>query len=182
MKLIVGLGNPGRKYARTRHNIGFLCVEAFASQHGLTFKRQKKVFGEVATYKNAILLKPKTYMNNSGNSVQSAMRYYDIDVDNLLVVYDDLDLPTGKLRLRPQGSAGGHKGVQSIIAHLGTDAFKRVRFGIGSPENADPRNYVLSRFHKEEGDEVIESINTVKEIIAKFAEGELFNAIMNTFN
>lgn len=182
MKLIVGLGNPGRKYARTRHNIGFLCLEAFASEHKLSFKRQKKCFGEVARYENAVLLKPKTFMNNSGNSVQAALNFYDIDMEDMLVVYDDLDLPTGKLRLRPRGSAGGHRGVQSIIGHLGSDDFKRVRFGIGSPEGADSRNYVLSRFHKSEGDAVVGSINTVKRIIDKFAKGELFNALMNTFN
>ncbi len=182
MKLIVGLGNPGRRYARSRHNIGFMCLEAFASKHKRRFVFDKKFNGEWLKFGDTVLLKPHTFMNLSGNSVNALMKYFNIPVDQILVIYDDLDLPTGKLRLRAQGTSGGHKGIQSIIENLNTDAIQRVRFGIDKPINMDAKDYVLKRFSKLEGDDVITSIQTTNQIIKSFIEGMNFIDIMNTYN
>ncbi len=182
MKLVVGLGNPGKKYAKTRHNIGFLCLDAFAHEQGLSFSYEKKFIGEVAKHKSTYLLKPHTYMNNSGNAVQRIMDYYDIDTEDILVIYDDLDLPTAKIRIRYKGSAGGHKGIRSIMSALGTQAFKRIKFGIDKPSRMPTPDYVLSSFAKAEGDRVIESIDRVKHAIRDFSDNEAFTNIMNTYN
>ncbi len=182
MRLIVGLGNPGKKYARTRHNIGFMCLEAFAAEKHLSFSYDKKFIADVAKYKDTILLKPQTYMNLSGNSVSKIVSYYDIDFEDILIIYDDLDLPTAKLRIRYQGSDGGHKGMRSILPALKTNNIKRVKFGIDNPTHIEVTNHVLSPFSKAEGDEVIESINTVKKIIEDFADETPFNTIMNQYN
>ncbi len=182
MKLIVGLGNPGKKYSRTRHNIGFMCLEAFAASNGVTFTYDKKFIGEVAKINQTFLLKPHTYMNLSGNSIGKIVDYYNIDPNDILIIYDDLDLPTAKLRIRYQGSDGGHKGMRSILPVLKTNAVKRIKFGIDNPTNTEVTNHVLSPFSKKEGDEVIESINTVKAIMEAFANDEPFNNIMNQYN
>ncbi len=182
MKLIVGLGNPGRKYSRTRHNIGFLCLEAFANQHKVKFKKDKKFIGEIAKTTQGYLLKPTTFMNNSGDSVLALVNYYDIDHKDILIIHDDLDLPTGKLRLRYQGGPGGHKGLSSIFSALGTSQIKRIKFGIGKPEAMDPKAYVLKNFHKADGDVVIESITETQEIIKAFLKDQPFVDIMNQYN
>lgn len=182
MKLIIGLGNPGKQYARTRHNIGFMCLEAYAHEHNLKFKYEKKFIGEIAKTTNAILLKPHTYMNLSGNSVGKVVNYYNIDPDDILIIYDDLDLPTAKVRLRYKGSAGGHKGLLSVLPALGTDAIKRVKFGIDNPPGAEAKYHVLSPFSKAEGDDVIESMNKVKSIIHDFINDTDFLDIMNNYN
>ncbi len=182
MRLIAGLGNPGRKYSRTRHNIGFLCLEAFASKKGLAFKHQKKVKGKIARHKDMLLLRPSTYMNLSGESVKAALDYYRIPLSELVVIHDDLDLETGRLRLREKGGTGGHKGLSSILAHVGDESFKRIRFGIGESGPLDASDYVLSRFAEEEGDAVIESIRAVTEIIDALADGEDFTTLMNKHN
>ncbi len=182
MRLIAGLGNPGRKYSRTRHNIGFLCLEAFAANKGLAFRYNKKVKGKIARHQDTLLLKPSTYMNLSGESVKAALDYYRIPLSGLVVVHDDLDLDTGRLRLREKGGTGGHKGLSSIIAHTGGESFKRIRFGIGESGLLDASDYVLSRFTEAEGDAVIESIRTVAEIIDALADGEDFTTLMNKYN
>ncbi len=182
MKLIVGLGNPGRKYSRTRHNIGFLCLEAYASKQAIEFKKDKKFIGDIAQLSHGFLLKPSTYMNRSGDSVKALVDYYKIDAQDILIIHDDLDLPTGKIRLRYQGGHGGHKGLMSIFTALGTSNIKRIKFGIGKPEAMDPKDYVLKKFQKSEGDAVIESINKVKEIISDFLEDQPFVNIMNQYN
>jgi len=182
MRLVAGLGNPGRKYARTRHNIGFLCLEAFASKKGLAFKHQKKIKGSIARHKDTLLLKPSTYMNLSGESVKAALDYYRIPLSELVVIHDDLDLGVGRLRLREKGGTGGHKGLSSILAHVGEDTFKRIRFGIGDSGRLDASDYVLSRFVEEEGDTVIESIREVTEIIEALADDEDFTTLMNRHN
>ena len=155
--LIVGLGNPGREYAGSRHNIGFHCIDALAHTHGLTFTRlQHKALitdGRIAGQR-AVLAKPQTFMNRSGQSVGALMRFYKLPIENLIVVHDDLDLPLGTLRLRKQGGAGGQRGMRDIINHLGTNTFARVRFGIGRPPGRmDPAAYVLQQF---DGDELPE--------------------------
>lgn len=152
--LIVGLGNPGREYAETRHNVGFRCVGELARAYGLTFSRvQHKAL--VTDWRIAgqqvLLAKPQTFMNLSGQSVAGLVRFYKLPLENLIVVFDDLDLPLGTIRLRKQGGAGGHKGMSDIIARLGTDAFPRVRVGIGRPPGRmDPTAYVLQAFKPDE--------------------------------
>ena len=182
MKLIVGLGNPGKKYARTRHNIGFMCLDVFAKDHGLQFSYDKKFTADVTRYKDTLLIKPRTYMNLSGNAVAPVVDYYDIDPEDVLVIYDDLDLPTAKVRLRYKGGSGGHNGMRSIIAALGSEEFKRVKFGISKPASKETKDYVLSRFNKSEGDDVIAAINLVNKAIGDFIDDTPFSNIMNTYN
>lgn len=185
MKLIVGLGNPGPTYDRTRHNIGFEVIDELANRlnapltqtkwkglYSMSFQNGEKVF----------LLKPLTYMNVSGESIRPMMDYYDIDIEDLLILYDDLDLPVGKIRLRQKGSAGGHNGVKSTIAHLGTQQFNRIRIGIDRPPaGMKVPDYVLSRFRQEEWQEM----ESVISICADACEAWLnkpFIEVMNQFN
>lgn len=154
MKWIVGLGNPGPQYAKTRHNVGFMALDQLAVRHGITINQSKckALIGEgiIAGVKTA-LIKPMTYMNLSGESVRAYMDYYKTDLDDLIVVYDDLDTEVGKIRLRYQGSAGGHNGIKSIIQHTGTQQFKRIRMGISRPEPGHAIvDYVLGAFPKKE--------------------------------
>jgi PTH1 family peptidyl-tRNA hydrolase len=148
-KLIIGLGNPGRKYAGNRHNVGFQCLDRLAEAWGLSFSRQKHkallTQGEIAGLK-VILAKPQTFMNLSGEAVERLAWFYKVSPKDILVIYDDLDLPVGKIRLRPEGGSGGHKGMKSIIEHLGTNGFCRLRVGIGRPPHGDPVDYVLGDF------------------------------------
>lgn len=154
--LIVGLGNPGPKYQQTRHNIGFAAVDALAARWQISLSTHTKFqaeFGEGLVLGNhrVRLLKPSTYMNNSGQSIRAALDWYKLPPQAVLILSDDLDLPLGKIRLRPSGSAGGHNGIRSAIAHLGTQDFPRLRIGIGSPPELAPGkkdtvSYVLSRF------------------------------------
>jgi PTH1 family peptidyl-tRNA hydrolase len=152
-KLIVGLGNPGRKYANNRHNVGFQCLDRLAEAWGLSFSRRKHkallAQGETAGLK-VILAKPQTFMNLSGEAVERLARFYKVPPKDILVIYDDLDLPVGKIRLRPEGGSGGHKGMKSIIEHLGTNGFCRLRVGIGRPPHGDPVDYVLGDFAPDE--------------------------------
>ena len=144
MKLIVGLGNPGKEYENTRHNIGFKAIDLYAHKTGATLKKKK--FGGVF-YKGDgfILAKPLTYMNLSGNFMVKMVKYFKIDLANLLIIYDDIDLPVASLRYRPRGSAGGQKGMMDIIEKLGTSEIKRLKIGIGRPKN-QATNHVLGPF------------------------------------
>ena len=152
-KLIVGLGNPGPRYAFNRHNAGFQCLDRLARKHGLSFTktqfRAHLASGEIEGTK-VILAKPLTFMNLSGEAIRPLVRWYKVHLQDLLVIYDDLDLPLGKLRLRPKGGAGGHRGMLSIIEALGTQDFPRLRLGIGRPVTGDAVTYVLSDFTPEE--------------------------------
>ncbi len=155
--LIVGLGNPGRKYADNRHNVGFRCIDHLASAHDLSFNRRQRqasiALGPILR-RAVVLIKPRTFMNKSGYPVASLARFYRVPLDRLLVVYDDLDLPLGTTRMRPQGGSGGHRGVQSIINQLGSQEFPRLRIGIGRPPGRmDPADYVLQDFSDD--DEVL---------------------------
>jgi PTH1 family peptidyl-tRNA hydrolase len=154
LKWFVGLGNPGIQYESTRHNIGFMALDRFADKHGIKISQSKckGLIGEgnVAGVK-VVLLKPMTYMNLSGESMRAYMDFYKASIEDLVVVYDDLDTPFGQIRLRYQGSAGGHNGIKSAIQHLGTQTFNRIRMGISRPAPGfDIADYVLSRFTKEE--------------------------------
>ncbi|NOX60450.1 MAG: aminoacyl-tRNA hydrolase [Chloroflexi bacterium] len=185
MKLIVGLGNPGLRYRNNRHNVGFQIVDALAAAHGLEFGKVKykaRLADGVIGDQRALLIKPMTYMNLSGEAVQPLVHFYKIDLDDLMVVYDDLDLPLGKIRLRPFGGAGGHNGMRSIIQRLGSDRFPRLRVGIDRPPGRmDPAAYVLQDFTPEE--EAI--MAQVRERAVQALECWLTNGIdaaMNAFN
>ena len=145
--LIVGLGNPGEKYARTRHNLGFLALDLLAERQKLKVNRIKyKALVAETEFGGArcLLMKPQTYMNLSGEAVREAAQFYKIPADHVLVIYDDVSLPVGKIRVRPSGSAGGHNGIKNIIAHLGTDRFPRVKIGTGAPgEGGDMIDWVI---------------------------------------
>lgn len=150
MKLIIGLGNPGTKYAKTRHNIGFMAVDQLAKTQKLAWKAKRALKSELAMGNEAILLKPQTFMNNSGLAVKAAVKKFNLQPADILIVMDDLDMEAGKLRHRAEGSSGGHRGVQSIIDYLGTSEIKRLKIGIGRSENIEPDKYVLSNFTGEQ--------------------------------
>jgi len=160
MKLIVGLGNPGRGYVNNRHNVGFKCIDLFAREHGISLThrgaRSKLGTGEVSGTK-IVVAKPQTFMNLSGEAVSALMRRYKLSAKDILVIYDDLDLPLGKIRIREKGSPGGHNGLKSIISHLGTQEFPRIKVGIASTEandtagsEVDAIEHVLSDFTEAE--------------------------------
>ncbi|WP_078393327.1 aminoacyl-tRNA hydrolase [Shouchella patagoniensis] len=185
MKLVVGLGNPGKKYERTRHNIGFDIIEHCSEALNISLDKQKfkGIYGEqTINGEKVILLKPLTYMNLSGESVRPLMDYFKINLEDLVVIYDDLDLPTGKIRLRQKGSAGGHNGIKSLISHLGTQEFNRIRVGVGRPLNGEPVvNYVLSGYRKEELENVEEAIKKTSDAVRAWLE-KPFLEVMNDFN
>lgn len=149
LRLVAGLGNPGGEYAGTRHNIGFAILDELARRHGCVFEKDARSRSLLARWEDVFLLKPQTWMNLSGEAVGAVCRFFKIAPEQVLVVYDDAALPLGRLRLRPQGSAGGHNGLASIIQHLGTDAVPRLRAGIGAPTGT-LHDHVLSRFRAEE--------------------------------
>ncbi len=136
-RLLVGLGNPGNKYKHTRHNIGFMALEKLANQEGVAFRERKKLHGYLAeiTLGTGVLrlLMPNTFMNDSGRAIRATLDWFDLEISQLLILVDDIDLPLGRLRLRKQGSSGGHNGLRSTIQHLGTENFSRLRIGIGAP-------------------------------------------------
>jgi PTH1 family peptidyl-tRNA hydrolase len=153
-RVIAGLGNPGKEYARTRHNVGFHIVDRLAEKHGLKFatmmNRALIAVGDIEGQK-VVLVKPQTFMNDSGAAVGPILKFYKTDPAGLLVIYDDLDLPLGQLRMRKFGGSGGHKGMKSIIARVGTQDYPRLRVGIGRPPGRmDPMDYVLEPFTKSE--------------------------------
>jgi len=162
MVVIAGLGNPGLKYRDTKHNLGFLAVDLRAERHGIKIKKlkHKAYVGEgMIEGKKVMLLKPQTYMNESGQSVRSALEYYGVAVEDLVVVYDDVDLPLGTLRIRKKGSAGSHNGMKSIIYLLEDDGFPRFRLGIGAERGEVPlSDYVLSGFPEERLDEMRDAV------------------------
>jgi len=166
MFLVVGLGNPGREYTNTRHNIGFRCVDALAARHNLAFEDKKKSKAKIALGsiqgQRVLLAKPQTYMNLSGSAVQGLAAFYQIPPAQMMVIFDDLDLPVGTLRIRPKGGSGGHKGVTNIIQRLGTQGFSRIRVGIGRPDTpVDPASYVLRPFEGSDEVEIAEAVERV---------------------
>ena len=188
MKLIVGLGNPGRGYVNNRHNVGFVCLNHFARKQGIRFdkKRGKARIGtgEVAG-SEVVIARPQTYMNLSGQSVSRLVKRFNINLSDLLAIHDDLDLPLGKIRIRRGGSSGGHKGIGSIITELGSQDFLRLRVGIGRPAIAESEDdiiaYVLSDFTPEEKQAVTEILPRVSEaILCLINEG--LPVAMNRYN
>ena len=189
MKLIVGLGNPGQSHARNRHNIGFICLNRFARAQGIKFDQKRGLArigsGSVAG-NEVVLAKPQTYMNRSGQSVGRLVHKFNIDLDNLLVIHDDLDLPLGKIRIRQGGGSAGHKGVNSIARELDRQDFIRIRVGIGRPDKAEASEddiiaFVLSDFSKEEKRAIAPVIPRVSEaILCLLTEG--LTTAMNRYN
>lgn len=189
MKLIVGLGNPGRSYASNRHNTGFICLNYLAKTHGIKFdKKQGKArtgTGQVEGT-DVVLARPQTYMNLSGESVSRLVRKLKVDLSDLLIIHDDMDLPPGRIRLRQNGGSGGHKGIDSIVTSLKSQDFLRLRVGIGRPPVAEPSendiiHYVLSDFPPEEKLAFNEVITRVSEaILCLLTEG--LTAAMNKYN
>ncbi len=188
-KMIVGLGNPGPDYARNRHNIGFQCLELFARRHRLDLTRmqQRAMVGSGWVTRGparlkVMLVKPLTFMNASGQAVGPLAKYYDVEPEEMIVIHDDLDLASGLLRLRPNGSSGGQNGIKSIIQHLGSQDFHRASVGIGRPPGRmDPADYVLQGFSAEE-EEIFVSL---RETVADAIECWLFEGIeaaMNRYN
>jgi PTH1 family peptidyl-tRNA hydrolase len=161
--LIVGLGNPGPKYAANRHNVGFMCLERLAAIHGLTFDKQQKkarvALGAIRG-RRVVLAQPQTFMNDSGQAVAPLVQFYRVPPERLLIVYDDLDLPPGTVRIRPEGGSGGHKGMRSIIDQVSDQNFARLRIGIGRPPGQmDPAAYVLQDFSADENLLVAETLD-----------------------
>lgn len=185
MKLVVGLGNPGKKYERTRHNIGFEVIDRIQQKWKLDLAEQKfkGVYGvERNGTEKIFVLKPLTYMNLSGESVVQLMNYFQIEIEDVLVIYDDLDLPPGQIRLRQKGGHGGHNGMKSIIQHLGSDKFNRIRIGIGRPDPGQSvPDYVLGKFPPSDLDKAEQAAERAAEAVDAWKD-ESFLKIMNQFN
>ena len=191
MKLIVGLGNPGKTYAHNRHNVGFRCLNYFARLHSIRFDHRQcraKIGLDEAKGEKLLLAKPRTFVNLSGDPVACLVHKHKIPLSNLLVIYDDLDLPLGKIRLRQSGGSGGHKGMNSIVSALGSESFSRIRVGIGRPPGEKQSisedaivNYVLSDFSPQEEAIIKPVIATVSEAIDCFLTQGI-EAAMSKFN
>src|SRR5690625_1172560 len=185
MKCIIDLGNPGKKYVATRHNVCFIVIDELARRHN--FQLSKKQFNGLYTTEfiegeKISFLQPQTFMNRSGDCIQPFIDYYKIDLENIIVIYDDLDLPVGKIRLRQKGGHGGHNGLRSTIDRLATKDFKRLRVGIGRPTNSQPIvDYVLNKFSKEQEEAVQSSIELAANACEQWFK-EDFVQVMNTFN
>lgn len=184
MKLIVGLGNIGKEYERTRHNAGFMTIDKVADKLGVTFN-QTKFKATIATLKKdgetVILMKPSTYMNLSGEAVIEAVHFYKIDPQDILIIHDDLDLPVGKIRLRTKGSSGGQNGMKNIIQHLGTQDIKRIRVGIDKDPRIPVVDYVLGKISKEDMEAFDDAANRAADACVAFINTP-FERVMNKFN
>lgn len=183
MYLVVGLGNPGDRYDKTRHNIGFDVIDMCEKKYNFSINRTKfkGVYGESnIDNEKVIFLKPQTYMNLSGESVRSIIDFYKIPVENIIVIYDDISLEVGRLRIKARGSAGGHNGIKNIIAHLGTDSFPRIKVGIGQP-TYDLVEFVTDRFSIEDREIVEKSFEAAVDAVAVIIR-EGINSAMNKFN
>lgn len=184
MKLIVGLGNPGREYENTRHNIGFMFIDEYAKEKGIEINK-KKFNGLYVDFINngekTILLKPQTYMNLSGESIRAFVDFFKINIEDILIISDDLDMPIGKLKLRPTGSSGGHNGLKNIELHLNTQNYKRLKIGISHNKNIDTKDYVLGNLSKENQDTINDLKKIVNNIIDDFYKLD-FEKLMAKYN
>ena len=185
MYIIAGLGNPGLQYMGTRHNAGFSVIDELADKHNISIDtaKHKGMIGKgVIDGQKVILVKPMTYMYNSGECIREVMDYYKVDIDDLIVIFDDISLVPGKLRIRAKGSAGGHNGIKSIIAHLGSDGFKRVKFGVGDkPKGWDLADWVLGKFPSEEFEALREGNKKACEAV-ECIMSEGIESAMNKYN
>ena len=184
MLVIAGLGNPGRKYENTKHNMGFLVLDAFAEKNGIKIRKikHKALIGEgVVAGQKVLLVKPQTYMNLSGESIREVVQYYGIEPQELMVVYDDVDIPMGTIRLRKKGSAGTHNGMRSIIYQLQFDDFPRLRMGIGTQKKEDMIDFVLTGFSKEEAAGIREAVGTAVSALEAWIDKGI-DIAMNEYN
>lgn len=181
MKLITGLGNIGEKYCFTRHNAGFMVLDKLALDNNVSFKEDKKLKCFITKLGENILIKPTTFMNLSGEAVRAVMDYYKIDVKDILIVYDDIALDLGRIRFRANGSDGGHNGIKSIIKHVGTKEFDRLKIGIGPQPNIPSENYVLQNFPKDKLPELKEVIKRADEAIEFYLDNGIQKA-QNQYN
>lgn len=181
MKLIAGLGNIGEKYCFTRHNVGFMALDKLALDNNFSFREESKLKCFLAKSNDIIYIKPTTFMNLSGEAVRAVMDYYKIDVKDILIVYDDIALDLGRMRFRANGSDGGHNGIKSIIKHVGTKEFDRLKIGIGPQPNIPSENYVLQNFPKEQLETLKEVLKRADEAIEFYLSNDIQKA-QNKFN
>lgn len=184
MKIVVGLGNPGQEYSATRHNIGFMAMDRLAERWAVTTWRERyhALVAEYRGEETVLLVKPQTYMNLSGRAVVPLAAFYKVSYEDIIVIYDDLDLPVGRLRLRLKGGSGGHRGMESLLYESGQDDFLRVRIGIGRPPaDWETVHYVLGRFSPEEAPVITQAIAQAAEAVECIVK-EGFNKAMNKFN
>ena len=180
--MIVGLGNPGKEYENTRHNVGFMAIDKIALKNHVTLNSKNGIYTIFEKEDEKILLlKPLTYMNLSGEAVKALMQYYKIAVSDILIISDDLDMPTGKIKLKYKGSSGGHNGLKNIEQHLKTQEYKRLKIGISNNKNYDTKDYVLGRFSIEEKEKIDSVLNTVIDIFDDFCINS-FENVMNKYN
>lgn len=188
MKIIAGLGNPGKKYEGTKHNTGFMAVDYYLKNNGLALEREKfegKYTKQKISGEDTILLEPQTYMNDSGRSVAQFARFFKIEPQDILIVHDDMDMPLGKIRIRANGKSGGHNGIKSIIRDLGSSNFNRLKIGIRHPDNvteASVISWVLSPFNKEQSKLMDTAFETGSKVINDFIAGESSQFLMNKYN
>lgn len=185
MYIIVGLGNPTAQYVGTRHNIGFAVIDKLAEQYNITIdtKKHKALIGKgLISHEKVILVKPQTYMNLSGECLRELVDYYKVENDNIIVIYDDIMLDVGQLRVRGKGSAGGHNGIKNIILHLHSEVFARVRVGVGEkPRHMDLADYVLGKFKEVEKEDIQDGIKNATEAVVTIIEQDV-EVAMNRFN
>lgn len=186
MKMIVGLGNIGTRYDETRHNTGFMVVDQLARDYHLGafthLKQEAVAVSGVINGEKVMLVKPTTFMNDSGRAVGPLVDYYDIDLDDLVIVNDDLDMPVGKVRLKTHGASGGHNGLKSIISALGTKNFNRVKVGIDHPQHGTVVSHVLGKFSKDERPKFDQAVEQAEHALEDWINGEDFAKLMNAYN
>lgn len=184
MKLVVGLGNPGKEYTKTRHNVGFRMIDKIASDLNIEIDKNKfdGLYGEkIINNEKYLFLKPQRYMNLSGAVIREYLNYFKIDPEDLLVICDDLDMEVGKIRLRPKGSSGGHNGLKDIEKNIGTSEYKRIKIGIANNKNMDTKDYVLGKFSKDENDLIINCENMMGNIFSDYTKLS-FEQLMSKYN
>lgn len=177
MKIIVGLGNPGKEYDKTRHNIGFMLLDYFPGNNSWQEKFNSLYHEEVINGEKVIFVKPLTYMNLSGNAVRSFYDYYKVDVKDILIIQDDLDLPVAKYRLKYDSSSGGHNGIRSIIENLNTTKIPRLKIGIANDKTRDTKDYVLGKFSKDEYKLLEDNYNIYRDVILNFISNGIEDTI-----
>lgn len=185
MKIIAGLGNPGKKYDRTKHNTGFMAIDNYLDKNNLSLDKEKfegkwtkqKINGE-----DVIILEPQTFMNESGRSISQVANFFKVKPEDVLVIQDDMDMPIGKIRIRANGKSGGHNGIKSIIRDLGTEKFNRLKIGIRHPEKTSVVSWVLTPFNDEQQKLMDDAFSTSEEIIDDFIGGHDSQYLMNKYN
>lgn len=186
MKVIFGLGNPGKEYQKTRHNIGFMALDKLNETFNFEYKKENKFNSWIASgnynKEKVLLVKPVTFMNLSGDAVIKIINYYKINLDDILILTDDINLNIGSVRLRQKGSAGGHNGLKDIINKLQTNEFKRIKIGISGPKDIELKDYVLSKFTKKELEILDKSLDLVRDAIIDFIKGLNFDLIQTKYN